>query len=196
MRDNSSATYGARRLLFPPSRVSRVASTAALRLPPARHTRRDGEDVAHRRHWRRRWRCRRCARQLYVSCDAAAALCTLLVFHVRHVPPKVAHASARSRRASADSLAPKPAKEKEPRGIDEAALENKIRNAVLSQASALREAVPGPKVYPPVATPEVQVRAGAGRHAACECQRAATTYRRRRAHAVHGSHAHYRSASS
>jgi hypothetical protein len=45
-----------------------------------------------------------------------------------------------------------------PRGLDEAALENKIRNAVLSQTSALREALPGPKVYPPVATPAVQVR--------------------------------------
>ena len=57
-------------------------------------------------------------------------------------------------------LSTKPSKASDqPRAYDDATLENKIRNAVLSQASALREAVPGPKVYPPVATPEVQVRA-------------------------------------
>lgn len=42
--------------------------------------------------------------------------------------------------------------------LNSESLDNRIRNAVLSQASALREAVPGPKVYPPVATPAVQVR--------------------------------------
>ena len=47
-----------------------------------------------------------------------------------------------------------------PPTYDTADLDNKIRNAVLSQASALREAVPGPKVYPPVATPTVQVGRG------------------------------------
>ena len=66
----------------------------------------------------------------------------------------VALALTRINGQGAKSAEPTP----QPKPLDEAALENKIRNAVLSQASALREAVPGPKVYPPIATPVVQKR--------------------------------------